>query len=287
MNLTKFQKDGKYLLLAFDHRGSFKKYVNKDNSEAASDKEIIEVKSLVIDALNDLMSGVLIDPVWGLPAYKKAGAGKPYLLCLEKTGYVESGEKRLNELQYTGAELKKWGASAAKILIYSNPKDKEATNRQLETSRQALREAHENDLPLFLEFVTYDNNENKKGLPSQKRLGGKRAKLIMDSLKIYIEAGVVPDVWKLEYPGDRAACEKITEIAGKTPWVLLTRGEEFDIFYSQLQDAISAGASGFLAGRALWQEIGDYREEKFRKDFLDKVVRKRFAEISKIALEEE
>lgn len=308
MDTSVFQKNGRYLMLALDHRGSFKKNVNKKNPEATTDAEIIGVKSMIIGAVNEFMSGVLIDPTWGLPAYRKVfssatpssspswkegevvatpsaregvgGAGaKPYLLCLEKTGYTEKQGERLNELQYTGAELKKWGASGAKLLIYSNPGDAETTKKQIATSKKALEEAHKNGLPLFLEFVTYGNEE----------LGKSRSEWVLNSLKMYIEAGVVPDVWKLEYPassagrpGDLDSCKKITSMVGKTPWILLTRGESFDVFRAQLKDAAAAGAVGFLAGRALWQEIADYTDEKSRKKFLDKVVRKRFKEINKI-----
>lgn len=283
MNLQNFQKDGKYLMLALDHRGSFKKYVNQDNPEAVSDDEVSEIKSLIIGSLNELMSGVLIDPVWGLPAYKNVGAEKPYLLCLEKTGYVESGKDRLTDLQYTGAELKKWGASGVKLLIYSNPNNAEAVKKQIATAKKALAEAHDNNLPLFLEFVTYGNEE----------AGKSRAEWVVKSLEIYLEAGIVPDVWKLEFPvsgGNEAEdlkyCKKITEIVGNTPWILLTRGEDFAVFKTQLEMAVQAGAVGFLAGRALWQEIGSFKDIKSKKEFLDGVVKDRFKEISQIVLSE-
>ena len=99
-----------------------------------------------------------------------------------------------------------------------------------------------------------------------------------------LEKNIIPDVWKLEYPGDLESCEKISELVGSTPWILLTRGEKFDGFASQLKDAVEAGAVGFLAGRALWQEIGECKTEKERKDFLNKEVVNRFKIISDIVL---
>jgi len=270
MNLEIFQKNGKYLMLALDHRGSFKKYVNKKNSEAASDADVIGVKKMIIDAVYDEMSGVLIDPDWGLAAYKEKE--KPFLLCAEKTGYVENGGERLTEIQYSADELKKLGSNGVKLLLYYNP---EAENRfaQIETAKNVLADCHKNDLPLFLEFVTYGNES----------LGKTRAEWVLRTVQEFLDADVSPDVFKLEYPGDEKSCAKITKMLGPTPWILLTRGETYDVFKKQLTDAIANGAVGFLAGRAIWQEVGDYTDVAGRQEFLENVARKRFQEICAIA----
>lgn len=277
MDLRVFQKNRKYLMLALDHRGSFKKYVNKKNPEAASDADVIGVKKMIIDAVYNEMSGVLIDPDWGLPAYK--GKKKPYLLCAEKTGYVENGGERLTEIQYSAAELKKRGASGVKLLLYYNP---EAENRaaQIETAKKVLADCHKNDLPLFLEFVTYGN----------EALGKTRAEWVLRTVQEFLDADVSPDVFKLEYPAssagrpdDEKSCAKITKMLGPTPWILLTRGETYDVFKTQLTDAIANGAVGFLAGRAIWQEVGDYADVAGQEKFLNKIARKRFQEICAIA----
>jgi len=260
-------------MLALDHRGSFKKYVNKKNPEAAGNKEIADVKSLIIKACDNAMSGFLIDPVWGLPAYKKSKVKKPYLLCLEKTGYMETKGARLTKLQYTGKQLKKWGASGAKILLYFNPALKTATAKQLSVAKKALTDAHKNNLPLFLEIVTYGNEELKKT----------RAEWVLKSLQAFTKAKINPDIFKLEYPGSSEACKKITKLISPTPWIILTRGETFNVFKKQLKNAIAAGAVGFLAGRAVWQEIGDFKTTVVRQKFA-KTITKRFKELTKIAL---
>lgn len=257
-------------MLALDHRGSFKKYVKPEAPETATDEEVIKVKSMIISALENQFSGVLIDPDWGLPGYDKK---KPFLLCLEKTGYTDVKGDRLTELQYTAGQLKEWGAGGAKLLIYFNP---EAANcvAQIEITKQALADAHQNDLPLFLEIVTYGNEELEKS----------RSEWVLRSLQNFISANVIPDVWKLEYPGDAKSCQKITEMVGKTPWILLTRGDSFGVFRKELIDAVVAGAVGFLAGRALWQEVVKYPNEKSKLEFLNGTVAERFADIAEIVL---
>jgi len=275
VDLSPFKYQGKYLMLALDHRGSFKKYISA-NPEKVTAAEVIKTKAMIIEALADKFSGVLIDPDWGLPAFlnlKSKTKRKPYLLCLEKTGYVESGSERVTELEYTAQQLKKFGASGTKLLLYFNPEAK-SCNQQIETATKALLDSHKNKLPLFLEIVTYGN----------EAAGYSRAEWVLRSVKMLLEKGVIPDVWKLEFPGDLKSCQEVTKLVQKTPWILLTRGESFEVFKEQLRVAAATGAVGFLAGRALWQEIGQYPDEEAKRRFLNSVVRPRFEAISRIVL---
>jgi tagatose-1,6-bisphosphate aldolase len=271
MDLSIFQNQGKYLMLAFDHRDSFKKYVNRANPDKATVEDLIKVKGMVISALEDQFSGVLLDVDWGLAGYKSKN--KPYLLPLERSGYTDVEGDRTTKLEYSAKQLNDLGASGTKLLLYLNPEAKNC-EEQLATAKQALDDSHQNELPLFLEIVTYGNEE----------LGKSRAEWVLRSVQMLIENNIVPDVWKLEYPGDFESCKKINELVGSAPWILLTRGEKFDKFDEQLKDAVSAGAVGFLAGRALWQEIGECKTDAERQEFLDKKVKKRFEIISQIAL---
>lgn len=276
-------------MLALDHRGSFRKYINSANPDAVTDSELVQTKAMIIEAVEDQFSGVLIDADWGLPAYAKALAGeamsneKPYLLPLEKSGYTDKAGERVTEIGYTAAEIKAMGASGAKLLLYFNPESK-TCDLQVAITKKALADAHENNLPFFLEIVTYGNEE----------LGKSRSEWVLRSLQMLLNENVAPDVWKLEYPavaeamageaGSLESCKKITELVGKTPWILLTRGDSFKHFAKQLQDAVTAGAVGFLAGRALWQEISDYKTEPEKREFLNTVVADRFRKISEICL---
>lgn len=269
--LEDFQKNGKYLMLALDHRGSFKKFVNKDSPDSATDADITRVKKMIIDSCYDDMSGILIDPDWGLPAYK--GKDKPYLLCIEKTGYVETEGERNNELMYSADELRKLGASGIKMLLYFNP-DGDNCESQIDVAREALRQSADADLPFFLEPITYG-----------KEAEIDRSTAVIRSVQMILDGGVRPDVFKLQYPGSPEACAKISEILNKAeiPWILLTGGENFDLFRERIRIAASYGAVGFLAGRAIWQEIADCPDDESRLKFLSEVSKKRFKEVCEIA----
>src|SRR3989344_6575374 len=118
MNLSIFQNHGKYLMLALDHRGSFRKYVNPGHPEAATDEDLIQTKAMIIESVQDQFSGLLIDLDWGLPGYKNKN--KPYLLPLEKSGYTDKKGDRITDLGYSAKKIKSLGASGAKLLLYFN-----------------------------------------------------------------------------------------------------------------------------------------------------------------------
>lgn len=272
MNLNQFTKDGKYLMLALDHRGSFKKLMNPQNPNAVTDEQAIFLKHEIIMAVTDQMSGLLIDETYGLEAYSEHG--KPFLLPVEKSGYRDEKGERITELEYSVEQLIRYGASGAKLLIYFNP-HYESMERQIETALKVQQECKDNDFPFFLEVVVYekDNGDIKKDRPE----------LVIKSLAELINAGVMPSVWKLEYPGNESACELISRQVNLTPWVLLTRGDTFDVFKEGLKIAVKTGCVGFLAGRALWQEACSLSGDE-KTQFLATTLPERFKEIIEIVM---
>lgn len=257
MNTSKFTVNDKYLMLALDHRGSIKKLMNPNDPDSVSDEEVIQLKCDIINSLLDQFSGVLIDETFGLDAYPKHE--KPFLLPLEKSSH--SG---IIELEYSVEDLIKLGASGAKILIDFDPSS-ENVNHQLEIAKKVADECREKNFPLFLEIVTHKED------------------LVIQSLKMFLDFGIAPDVWKLEYPGSLENCQEITNLVGETPWILLTGGQNFDSFKSDLEVATQGGAQGFLAGRSLWQEACQLQGEQ-KQEFLQKTLPDRFKIISDITL---
>jgi tagatose 1,6-diphosphate aldolase/sulfofructosephosphate aldolase len=67
-------------------------------------------------------------------------------------------------------------------------------------------------------------------------------------------AGERPDLLKLEWPGGADGCRRVTEALGPVPWALLSAGVAFEQFGERVQTALANGASGFIAGRAIWGE---------------------------------
>jgi tagatose 1,6-diphosphate aldolase len=66
-------------------------------------------------------------------------------------------------------------------------------------------------------------------------------------------------------------CKRL-DAASHVPWIILSGGVDFDLFVRQVEIASKAGASGFLAGRALWQEATSIATREQRQEFFNTVV---------------
>lgn len=276
-DLSKFQKDGKFLMLAFDHRGSFKKLMNPENPDSVTDEEAIALKKEIIDALRGQFSSILVDEQTGLKAFEPKDV--PYLLPIEKTGYEAQGEERLTELGTSVEALKESGASGCKILIWFNPYV-ESAQKQMGIAKKVMEDCKALDFPYFLEIRTYDGDRE-----ADKMEDDEREKIILDSIKMFLRHDIYPDVYKLEYPAGALACQTISAALQLTereiPWILLTMGSSFDDFVAQLKEASIRGCKGFLAGRAVWQEVCSMQGEEKQK-FLKETLPERFKIISDI-----
>ncbi|MFC1622336.1 hypothetical protein ACFL13_03090, partial [Patescibacteria group bacterium] len=206
----------------------------------------------------------LVDFNYGMDAYKKTDLELPILFASEKSGYVDTERGRVTEIAYTAGDLRNLGASGVKLLIYFNPGD-ESSKIQIQVAKKVLEDAHENGLPLFLEIVHYDMEPQ-----------------VPESVSLFLDSGVNADVFKLEFPGNLKKAEEVTQALGNIPWILLTRGVDFDEFKERLSLCVEGGCRGFLAGRALWKELPTLKTEKEVVDFLENTLPKRFKEISQI-----
>jgi len=263
--LNIFKKENVFPMLAFDHRGSFVKLLTGTGAEPKL-QEIIEVKKNILQALVPYMSGTLIDEDYGLPALQSMHSLVPYLLPLEKTGYTDKSGERITEIVTTPKKLIEKGAQGAKILLYANH-NVPSWAAQVKTAKNQTYMCREAHLPFFLEFVLYEVGKTKPGS-------------VYETVEKAIQDGVTCDVWKLPYPGSKEECEKITTLVGSTPWIVLTGGTTFEEFNEQYFIARTAGCSGFLAGRALWQEVGElWRDETKYRNFLQNELPARFKKL--------
>lgn len=274
-DLSQFKKNNKFLMLAFDHRRSFKKLLNPQSPDSVSDEMAVWAKKEIIDALRGEYSSILIDQEIGFKAYDPKD--KPFLLPVEKSGYEQQGGERITELEYSVGQLKEMGAAGVKILLWFNYRLTSA-NKQIEVARKVLEECKLHGLPYFLETRSYDPLKGEGKQLNYEVMDD----LVIGGVKMLLDEGVRPDVFKLEYPGSPLGCQKITAILGETPWILLTMGASFEEFAKQLKEATVRGCQGFLAGRAVWQEVCSMKGEEKMK-FLNKTLVERFRKISEIA----
>lgn len=261
---------GRFTMIAMDQRGSLQKMLHPEDPKAASYAEMEAVKLGVTEALAPLASGYLLDPEFGVgPAINRfALPGRTGLLvALETSGYEKQGNWRLTTLlDGWGVEkVKRLGASAAKLLIFFNPDaPREVVDHQVKVVRTVAEECRRQDIAFVCEPMSYPVDESEEDFAHHK------ADTIVRTAEVLSPLGL--DVLKAEFPGNakytkdpeelRKNCERLSR-ATKVPWVVLSAGADFDVFRGLVETACRGGASGFLAGRAIWKDA--FREKTVAK----------------------
>lgn len=233
--------------------------------ELATEQEIRDWKRLMVELYKNEVSGLLVDPLYGLDLIDtEASCG--WLLAMEKTGYRGGQEARETELTpgWSVAKLKASGAKGAKLLLYYDPENRELAKRQREVAKQVGEECLREGVIFLLEPLTYKRSTDPEVV-----------------LKMVDELKDLPvDIFKLEYPGDEARCRQVTSQLA-VPWVLLSAGASYETYKEQLMTACRAGAKGMAAGRAPWQDFVLYQGEE-RERFLRETALARMRELVEI-----
>lgn len=286
--------DGRFTILALDQRGSLLRALDLSAEDPATYQILRDFKLAVLDALAEHASAVLLDPQYVAAEAVAAGlvpGDCGLIVSLEKSGYVGEGTARRQMVVpgWSVAKVKRMGASAAKLYLSYHP-DSESADHQMALLGKLIAEAHDLDLPLLAEPVSFslDADVPKKSTA----FAAERPALIAEITGRVGAPG--PDVLKLEFPHDAAfsddegqwlaACEAITERA-PVPWTLLSAGVDFDVFRRQVRVACRGGARGFVAGRAIWKEAATL-EGADRTRFLREVAAPRLQELAEIVAAE-
>jgi tagatose 1,6-diphosphate aldolase len=145
----------------------------------------------------------------------------------------------------------------------------------------------EEDIAFLVEPVSYPIEE--AGTSAKKFAEIKPGLVIETARKI---TALPIDVLKAEFPADikfeqdegklLGLCQELNQ-ASRLPWVLLSAGVDFNSFKKQVEIACKAGASGFLAGRALWQEGAQIRSRDERMNFFRNTAAPRLEKLAEIA----
>lgn len=264
---------GTFAILALDHRNNLRTAMNPENPGSVPYNSLVEFKQQVVDAVAPQSSAVLVDPhIGAAPVVDRQDlpGNVGLLVAVEETGYSGDSTDRINKIQpvWSVGKTKRMGASGAKLLIYYHP-DAPHAHDQENLISQVVESCGKFDLPLFLEPLSFSIDPEKKKLSSAEK-----RQVVVETARRLSPLGI--DILKAEFPLEveeepdeavwRDACTELTE-ASKVPWVLLSAGVDFDTFLRQVEAACRAGASGVLAGRAIWKEAVDLNGQD-RLDFL-------------------
>ena len=272
-------------IVAFDQRGSYKTMM----PDGTPYNELVQVKVEIISALAKHASAILTDPSYGLSPAMHMSGQSGLLLSLEKSGY--SGDSTYRSMEFTDGwtseKIRKMGANAVKLMVYYNPQNEALSDELDDVVAKTIADCHAWDLPVFLEPMSYSHDASF-GKDSTE-FAAQRPAIVIETARRLCKTGA--DVLKMEFPVDikynedramwRSTCDELSA-ASSIPWVLLSAGVDFERFVPQVVTACESGASGFLAGRAIWKEGATMSTEE-RKAFLEGTATDRLKELIDIA----
>jgi tagatose 1,6-diphosphate aldolase len=247
---------GVFSVLAIDHRANLVSELRRHRPVTTADVQAF--KTEVIRWLSPMATAVLTDPDDGFPSVL-AGAlpgDKGLLAPLEVTDYTPHPSQRMINLipDWDVGLLSQSGCSGAKLLLYYHPGAADAAAKT-EIVDRIVAQCQAEQIPLFLEPIAYSLD------PAAKLGNEERLHVALETSAHFSARGV--DVLKLEFPVDvsqepdeqvwSAALQQLDD-ACAVPWTLLSAGAPFEVFLHQAELACRAGASGVIAGRALWGE---------------------------------
>lgn len=250
---------GTFTILAIDHRGPLRRALDPQSDGESLDKTISLFKRDVVRELAPTATAVLLDPETGVGPCLTSGAmpGQTALIVAMDTG--STGDATVVETNL----IKNWsvrqssfiGASGVKLLVYYHPASPSAAKTE-ELVKGIGQACARDEIPFFLEPLSYDPDAPGNRLSAQELKS-----VVIETARRLIPLGV--DVLKAEFPWNiaesqdpdrwRDACRELSE-ACAIPWVLLSAGVPFDTFLAQARIACESGASGVMAGRAVWKE---------------------------------
>lgn len=238
-------------MLALDHLSALSATIRPEEPGGVSDSQLAETKVQLVDWLAEHASGVLIDPVVGLqPVIDRdvLPSSTGLLLGLEDGDYASLDHAPRLFQGWDVARAAAAGADAIKCSFLYDPFAPSGAAHEFVANLVA--DCAHWDLPLFAEPL------------APPSLHADRRRIVVETARSIGALGV--DVLKLEFPaaGDETvtdaewqdACSELTETIAQ-PWTLLSAGETFDTFVRQFTIACEAGASGYVAGRAVWQDL--------------------------------
>lgn len=244
---------GGFAMVAMDQRESLRTMFDEAGAGRPGDDVLVDFKLQVAAVLGPLASGFLIDRHYG---FERASELLPpdcgLILAADELEQQPGGPVQETGLDEDALSADLSSVRALKLLLIWRRDERRA--ERVELARRFVTEARARGVLSVLEpVVRATAAEEAAGTWDQDVAIREAAREL---------SPVGADLYKVQVPsGGRgsdaqlaAACEALAgDITG--PWVVLSQGVHRDDFLRAVTLACHAGASGFLAGRALWSDL--------------------------------
>ena len=272
-------------ILPFDHRGSFETGMFGWHGELNAEQtaQIAAAKQVIYDGFKAALAagvakekaGILVDEQFGAAILRGASAQGIHTACpAEKSGQEEFDFEYGDDF---AAHIEKFNPTFCKVLVRYNPEsDEELNRRQSERLRRLSEYLSKAGRSLFLFelLVPAEKPQLERFNGDKKRYDLElRPSLMVRAIHELQEAGVEPDIWKIEGLDRREDCVKIVEAArrngrDKVGCIVLGRGESEEHVREWLRTAAAVpGFIGFAVGRTdFWDPLVAWRDRKATRE---------------------
>ena len=272
-------------VLPFDHRGSFKTkmfgwYGDLTTAQTA---EIAAAKRVIYDGFLAAVeagvpkdkAGILVDEQFGAQILRDAAAQGYAIACpAEKSGQDEFDFEYGEDF---AKHIEAFHPTFCKVLVRYNADGDKAMNQQQAARLKRLSDyLHTKGESRFMFELLVPAEKAQldrvKGDTKTYDLELRPALMVRAILELQ-DAGVEPDIWKIEGLDRRQDCEKLVAAARRegrdqVGCIVLGRGEDDQKVRQWL--ATAAGVSGFIGfavGRTnFWQPLVDFRANKINRE---------------------
>jgi len=227
--------------------------------------QVARFKGLLIETLQAKSTAMLLDPHYAVPhAIGMLSPTKGLIITLEDSLFVETGDGRLSSDidDWSVEKIKRMGGDAVKVLAWYRPDaGSDVIGKQQDYVKRIGEECARFDIPFLFELLVYPLAADTHQTQEYIEMKSKKSDHVLASVEEFAKPDYGVDVFKLESPVNaddadgspevQALFDEMGGLAGR-PWVMLSAGAGKPQFKKVLDHAFAAGASGFLAGRAIW-----------------------------------
>jgi 5-dehydro-2-deoxygluconokinase len=283
--MTTLGFDRPLYILPFDHRGSFQKKMFGWDGDLNSEQtaEIAAAKQMIYEGLQSAVAagvpkhkaGILVDEQFGAAILRDAAAQGYMTACpAEKSGQEEFDFEYGEDF---AKHIEAFHPTFCKVLVRYNPGGDAALNRrQSARLKQLSNYLHGESRSLFMfELLVPAERVQLEMFKGDKRTYDVevRPRLMVEAIEQLQDAGVEPDVWKIEGLDRRDDCEKVVAAAhregrNRVGCIVLGRGEDDKKVREWL--TIAAGVRGFIGfavGRPdFWEPLVNWHTGKMTRE---------------------
>jgi 5-dehydro-2-deoxygluconokinase len=271
-------------VLPFDHRGSFETKMFGWHGELSAEQtgEIAAAKQVIYDGFKAAIAGgvpkqkaaILVDEQFGADILRDAAELGYTTACpAEKSGQEEFDFEYGEDF---ARHVEAFHPTFCKVLVRYNPEGDAALNqRQASRLRQLSDYLRQRSRSWFMfELLVPAEKAQLDRLQGDKRRYDLelRPGLMVQTIQQLQDAGVEPDVWKVEGLDHPEDCEKIVAVARRggrdnVGCIILGRGEDDEKVLEWLATAAAVdGFIGFAVGRTdFWEPLVNLRAKRITR----------------------